>query len=117
MLRRYVPGFAFLAETVYQQIAQHRSFFYWVTRLLWGKDPQPASSGLTRSLFLRGLALVYFIAFASLIPQILGLIGEHGIVPAIETVSSVMFFPISDTCVYIKDAGNGNRLSDQWDVR
>ncbi len=97
VLYRHVPGFAFLAESVYQQIAQHRSFFYWVTRLFWGKDIEPASSGLTRSLFLRGLALVYFVAFASLIPQILGLIGERGIVPAIETVPSVMFFPVSDT--------------------
>src|SRR5262249_48462109 len=32
--------------------------------------------------FLRGLALVYFIAFASLVPQILGLICDHGISPA-----------------------------------
>jgi hypothetical protein len=96
MLCQHVPGFAFLAESIYQQIARHRSFFYWVTRLLWGKEIEPASSGLTRSLFLRGLALVYFIAFASLTPQILGLIGERGIVPAIETVPSVLFFPMSD---------------------
>jgi hypothetical protein len=96
VLCQHVPGFAFLAESIYQQIARHRSFFYWVTRLLWGKEIEPASSGLTRSLFLRGLALVYFIAFASLTPQILGLIGERGIVPAIETVPSVLFFPMSD---------------------
>ena len=94
---RHVPGFAFVAQGIYQQIAQHRSFFYWVTRLLWGKEIEPSSSALTRSVFLRGLALVYFIAFASLIPQILGLIGEHGIVPAIETVPRVMFFHVSDT--------------------
>jgi hypothetical protein len=97
VLCRHVPGFAFLAESVYRQIAQHRSFFYWVTRLLWGKEVEPASSGMTRSLFLRGLALVYFIAFASLIPQILGLIGEHGILPAIELAPRVMFLPVSDT--------------------
>jgi predicted DCC family thiol-disulfide oxidoreductase YuxK len=65
--------------------------------VLWGKDIEPSSFALTRSLFLRGLALVYFIAFASLIPQILGLIGQHGIVPAIDTVPSVMFFPVTDT--------------------
>jgi hypothetical protein len=97
VLCRHVPGFAFLAEGAYRQIAQHRSFFYRATRLLWGKDIEPASFALSRSLFLRGLALVYFIAFASLIPQILGLIGEHGIVPVIETVPRVMFFPVSDT--------------------
>src|SRR4051794_2483806 len=33
-------------------------------------------------LFLKSLALVYLIAFASLIPQILGLIGSNGIEPA-----------------------------------
>jgi len=97
MLYRHVPGFASAADSVYQQIAKHRSFFYQATRVLWGTEVEPASPALTRSLFLRGLALVYFIAFASLIPQILGLIGEHGIVPAIETVPSVMFFPVSDT--------------------
>src|SRR5579862_3494953 len=32
--------------------------------------------------FLHGLALVFFIAFASLIPQIRGLIGSGGIQPA-----------------------------------
>src|SRR4051794_6951221 len=37
---------------------------------------------MTNSLFLRGVALVYFIAFVSLLPQISGLIGAHGILPA-----------------------------------
>jgi hypothetical protein len=44
-----------------------------------------------RSLFLRGLALIYLIAFASLLPQMSGLIGAHGILPAhdyLETVRS-----------------------------
>ena len=97
MLYQQLPGFALLTESIYQLIARHRSFFYWLTRLLWGKGIRPATSGLTRSLFLRGLALTYFIAFASLIPQILGLIGEHGIVPAIETYPRVLFLDTSDT--------------------
>ena len=100
-LYQHVPGFAFLAEGIYRQIARHRSFGYQVTRLLWGRYVEPASSALTRSLFLRGLALVYFIAFASLIPQILGLIGSHGIVPAVDSVSSVMFIPVSDTLLRV----------------
>jgi len=41
------------------------------------------------SLFLRGLALVYFIAFASLIPQIAGLIGSNGILPASGYLTAV----------------------------
>jgi hypothetical protein len=35
-----------------------------------------------RSVFLRGLAVIYLIAFASLLPQISGLIGSNGILPA-----------------------------------
>src|SRR4051812_36256078 len=31
--------------------------------------------------FLRGLAFIYLIAFASLLPQALGLWGEHGVLP------------------------------------
>lgn len=37
---------------------------------------------LTRWVFLRGLGAVYFCAFASLWPQVLGLIGSRGILPA-----------------------------------
>ena len=39
---------------------------------------------LSRWLFLRLLALVYLIAFASLAPQILGLVGEDGLLPATD---------------------------------
>jgi hypothetical protein len=38
----------------------------------------------TRSLFLRLLALVYLVAFASLAVQVTGLVGEHGILPVGE---------------------------------
>jgi predicted DCC family thiol-disulfide oxidoreductase YuxK len=96
LLYQQIPGVAFLTEGVYRFVAQHRSFFYGFTRWLWGKDIEPASSGLTRSLFLRGLALTYLVAFASLIPQILGLIGERGIMPAVETFPTVLFFNTSD---------------------
>jgi len=40
-------------------------------------------------LFLRGLAIVYLIAFASLPPQILGLIGSNGITPASQYLDAV----------------------------
>jgi hypothetical protein len=36
---------------------------------------------MARSLFLRGLAIVYLIAFSSFLPQIDGLIGSNGILP------------------------------------
>ncbi len=88
-LYRHVPGFAPISEAGYRLIAGHRNAFYWVTRLFWGKRVNPESFRLSQSLFLRGLALVYFIAFASLIPQILGLIGENGIQPASSYLNAI----------------------------
>ena len=44
---------------------------------------------MTRSIFLRGLAIVYIIAFASLLPQIDGLIGSGGITPGHEYLQSL----------------------------
>ena len=88
-LYEHVPAVAFVSELCYRFIAQHRSFFYRVTRLLWGKQVQPASHALTRSLFLRGLALTYLIAFISLLPQITGLIGERGILPENQYLDAV----------------------------
>ncbi len=46
------------------------------------KSHAPASHVLVRWAFLRALGLVYFCAFASLWPQILGLVGSRGILPA-----------------------------------
>ena len=40
------------------------------------------SQHMARSVFLRGLALIYLIAFISLLPQMSGLIGSNGILPA-----------------------------------
>src|SRR6266508_6497655 len=42
-----------------------------------------------RALFLRGLAIIYLIAFASLLPQIDGLIGSNGLTPAHEYLQTV----------------------------
>jgi len=55
------------------------AFWHWIT----GAASQPRYR-LTRSLFLRGLALVYLAAFGSLAVQIDGLIGSRGILPAAE---------------------------------
>jgi len=86
---RHLPGFAFTSEAAYRFVAGHRSFFYWVTRIFWGADLEPASYRMSRWLFLRGLALVYFLAFLILIPQISGLIGENGILPAHEYLQTI----------------------------
>jgi predicted DCC family thiol-disulfide oxidoreductase YuxK len=70
------------SEAAYRFIARHRSFFYWLTRLTFGKRIEPARFALTQWLFLRLLAAIYLAAFASLAVQVTGLLGEHGISPA-----------------------------------
>ena len=50
----------------------------------WFPKARPARSRLTRSLFLRGLGVVYLSAFGSLAVQLDGLIGSRGILPAAE---------------------------------
>src|SRR5213594_1347723 len=44
---------------------------------------------MARSVFLRGLAIVYLIAFASLLPQVDGLIGPNGILPVNEYLDTI----------------------------
>jgi len=78
----HVPGARPFLEFLYRRIASHRTFFGYLTRWVWGAPPLQSTYQQTRALFLRGLALVYFLAFTSLIPQIAGLIGTDGILPA-----------------------------------
>jgi len=69
-------------EAAYRFIARRRTFFYWLTRLTFGKRIEPARFALTQWLFLRLLAAIYIVAFVSLAVQVTGLLGEHGISPA-----------------------------------
>jgi predicted DCC family thiol-disulfide oxidoreductase YuxK len=78
---RRVPGFASATELAYRFIASHRDFGYRATRLLWGREIQPASFHVSERIFLRLLALIYVIAFWSFAVQAAGLIGAHGILP------------------------------------
>lgn len=50
---------------------------------------RPGSYVLTESLFVRLLGLIYLCAFASLWPQIVGLIGSHGVNPAAAYLEAV----------------------------
>jgi hypothetical protein len=68
-------------EATYRYIARHRDLFYWLTRLSFGKQIEPARFAKTQALFLRCLALIYAIAFGSLATQITGLVGARGIAP------------------------------------
>ncbi|MGH9403491.1 MAG: lipase maturation factor family protein [Terriglobia bacterium] len=79
---RRTPGFAPLSEMAYRTVAGHRPFFDKIRLFFWGKSLDPPTHFLTRAVFLRLLGVVYLAAFASLWPQIGGLIGAHGILPA-----------------------------------
>jgi len=75
-------GFAAVSEWIYTRIAGHRTLLYRVTAFLWGKHIEPASYEIAVRWFLRCLGVIYLIAFLSLEVQIIGLIGERGILPA-----------------------------------
>ncbi len=80
-LYRNLPGFAAVTEAGYRVIAAHRSFFYQVTRFTFGRTVSPLCYASVEWIFLRVLAAIYLIAFASFGVQVTGLIGEHGILP------------------------------------
>jgi lipase maturation factor 1 len=58
-------------------------------RWLFASEQGPRTVLLPRWLWLRALALIYFSAFLSLLFQVKGLIGEHGILPAGETLAAI----------------------------
>ncbi len=60
-----------------------------VARWLFSPESGPADRALPRWIFLRGLGLIYFSAFYSLLFQIKGLIGPDGILPANEYLGAV----------------------------
>ncbi len=86
---RNIPGIAAVAEWLYRLIAAHRSFFYHVTVVLWGREVEPASYEIATRWFLRCLGAIYLIAFASLGVQITGLVGARGILPAAAYLNAI----------------------------
>jgi lipase maturation factor 1 len=79
-----VPGFALVADAVYDWIARHRSFAYQFTKYVFGVPLEPETFGYSSWIFLRLLGLIYLIAFLSFGVQASGLIGSHGILPAAD---------------------------------
>ena len=77
------------SEVVYRFIASHRDFAYQVTRFTFGTRIEPTRFQTVQWVFLRLLGLVYAVAFASLAPQVAGLIGSGGISPAGSLLASV----------------------------
>jgi predicted DCC family thiol-disulfide oxidoreductase YuxK len=78
---RRVPLVAPVSELCYRSVARHRHAAGRLTTWLWGRHVERPTYQLVRWLFLRGLGVIYFVAFASLWVQILGLVGSHGILP------------------------------------
>lgn len=76
-----VPLAGVLAEAFYGAVARHRPLALGVTRLLWGVPVEPESFELVEWLFLKALAVIYAIAFASLAVQVAGLVGSRGLEP------------------------------------
>jgi lipase maturation factor 1 len=79
---RNVPGCRPLSDRFYQVVARNRSTFSALTKLSWGNDLAPPTFAFSTWLFLRLLGIVYLIAFWSLAVQIVGLVGDQGILPA-----------------------------------
>ncbi len=88
-LYKRLPGFAAATERIYAFIAAHRSAFYRISLLLWGKDYGPPRYDLVSFVFLRLLGFIYLSAFVSFGTQALGLIGSHGILPIAELVKLI----------------------------
>ena len=78
----HVPGFAAVAEWAYAFFARRRGSVERGDQVACGAvRSSRIDTTLVSWLFLRGLGLVYFAAFASLAVQILGLVGSAGVLP------------------------------------
>jgi lipase maturation factor 1 len=91
MLKTYESSkiFAAIAEWAYRLIASHRDAAYHFTKYTFGRTIEPTRFIATQWLFVRALALIYAVAFASFATQISGLIGAHGILPLHEYMDAV----------------------------
>jgi predicted DCC family thiol-disulfide oxidoreductase YuxK len=78
---RYLPLVAPLSEAVYRLVAAHRGPAMTIARTLWGGARVPARYDRAAWYYVRGIALVYVLAFLSLLPQIRALAGSDGILP------------------------------------
>ncbi len=83
-LYRHLPGARAISEAAYRRVADHRPTTDRITLMLWGRDVRRPAYRIAADLFLRGLGLVYLIAFLSLAVQVRGLIGARGILPAAD---------------------------------
>jgi predicted DCC family thiol-disulfide oxidoreductase YuxK len=88
-LYRHVPGLAPTSEMVYRAVARRRGAAGRLTSLLWGKHVVPPGEARTVSLFLRAMGVVFAVAILSLWVQVIGLVGEGGVLPAHEHLDAI----------------------------
>jgi hypothetical protein len=81
--------FRVVTDASYAWIASHRDFCYRATVLIFGKRIRPKTWHTTGFLFLRSLGLTYLFAFASLRPQLAGLVGAHGLSPVAPLLAAI----------------------------
>jgi len=89
----HVPGFKAVSEGLYRLVAGHRPFFSRVTDALWGAHVVPPGQETTCWVYVRLIAIVYAIAFASLWVQVDGLVGSDGILPVSQTLTALASSP------------------------
>lgn len=77
------------SEIAYRFIAKHRDFAYQATRFTFGTRIEPTRFDAVQWIFVRVLAFVYIMAFGSLAPQVSGLLGAQGILPAQDLLANM----------------------------
>ncbi|MCS1409477.1 MAG: hypothetical protein M2R45_02658 [Verrucomicrobia subdivision 3 bacterium] len=86
---RKIPGFRSITELGYTLVARNRMGVSWLTRLLAGPLNEIPEFQVTAMFFLRSLALIFLVAFGSLLVQVEGLYGESGILPIHDYLTRV----------------------------
>ena len=84
----HLPGVAAMSEWAYAFLARRRGLLSRLTKILWGPALQAERYALVSWIFLRLLGAIYIAAFASLGVQIVGLIGQKGILPVGDYLSA-----------------------------
>ncbi|HXE15369.1 MAG TPA: lipase maturation factor family protein [Bryobacteraceae bacterium] len=88
-LHQHFAPFRIASDLFYRQIAKHRGSAFHLTRALFGSKIRPLTYGITESLFVRLLGIIFLFAFWSLHSQMLGLVGSQGLIPAAQTLHSM----------------------------